>query len=77
MNSNSTVKLSWVWISFLILLPFSSLAEDAAVHIIAPYQVDLCEDYGTVIEENVKLKKRPEPGNNWPFPFPKDSEQGG
>jgi hypothetical protein len=51
--------------------------EDCAVHIIAPYQVDLCEEDGTVIEENVKLKKRPKPGNNWPYPFPKDSEQGG
>ena len=55
--------------------------EDCAVHVIAPYQVDLCEDDGTVIKENVKLKKRPKPdaiiNNNWPFPFPKDSEQGG
>ena len=42
--------------------------EDSAVHIIAPYQVSLCEAYGQVIEENVKLKPRPEPGNNWPFP---------
>ena len=42
--------------------------EDAAVHIIAPYQVDLCEDDGTVIEENVKLKPRPKPSNAWPFP---------
>jgi len=50
--------------------------EDCAVHIIAPYQVDLCEEDGTVIEENIKLKQRPEPGNNWPFPLPKDSERG-
>ena len=55
--------------------------EDAAVHVIAPYQVDLCEDDGTVIEENIKLKSRPGRGttiNNagWPFP-PADSEQGG
>jgi hypothetical protein len=47
--------------------------EDSAVHIIAPYQVDLCNDDGTVIEENVKLKSRPDGGttiNNpgWPFP---------
>jgi hypothetical protein len=44
------------------------LEEDAAVHIIAPYQVDLCENDGTVIEENIKLKTRPAAGNNWPFP---------
>jgi hypothetical protein len=42
--------------------------EDSAVHIIAPYQVSLCEDDGTVVEENVKLKPRPAPGNAWPFP---------
>lgn len=28
------------------------------------------------VEENVKLKPRPDPSNLWPFP-PKDSEQGG
>jgi len=33
MNSKSTVKLSWVWISFLILLSFSSLAEEGRKHI--------------------------------------------
>lgn len=32
--------------------------EDSAVHILAPYQVSLCEDDGTVIEEHVKLKTR-------------------
>ena len=42
--------------------------EDTAVHIIAPYQVDLCNDAGEVIEENVKLKTRPDPSNSWPFP---------
>ena len=43
--------------------------EDAAVHIIAPYQVSLCDEDGTVIEENVKLKTRPTtPSNAWPFP---------
>jgi hypothetical protein len=42
--------------------------EDAAVHVIAPFQVSLCEQDGTVIEENVKLKPRPEPSNAWPFP---------
>jgi hypothetical protein len=53
--------------------------EDAAVHIIAPYQVDLCDEDGTVIEANVKLKSRPDPNTSWPFSevFPKDSTQGG
>ena len=48
--------------------------EDAAVHIIAPYQVSLCEDDGTLIEENVKLKPRPDPNTSWPFSqeFPKE-----
>jgi len=41
--------------------------EDAAVHIIGPFQVSLCEDDGTVIEENVKLKPRPKPSTSWPF----------
>jgi hypothetical protein len=51
--------------------------EDTAVHIIAPYQIDLCDELtGEVIEENIKLKERPKPSNSWPFP-PKDSEQGG
>lgn len=50
--------------------------EDTAVHIIAPYQVDLCDADGTVVEENVKLKSRPVPGTGWPF-SPADSEQGG
>jgi hypothetical protein len=53
--------------------------EDAAVHILAPFQVSLCEDDGTVIEETVKLKARPDPNTSWPFSeaFPKDSTQGG
>ena len=42
--------------------------EDSSVHINRPFQVSLCEQDGTVIEENVKLKTRPKPGNNWPFP---------
>jgi hypothetical protein len=51
--------------------------EDTAVHIIAPYQVSLCEDDGTVIEENVKLKSRSSLGTiinntNWPFPNQKN-----
>ena len=50
--------------------------EDAAVHIIGPFQVSLCEDDGTVIEENVKLKPRPDPTTSWPWsvdnPKPED-----
>lgn len=48
--------------------------EDDAIVIAAPYQVDLCEDDGTVIEENIKLKARPNPSTAWPFStqFPKD-----
>lgn len=43
--------------------------EDTAVHIIGPYQVSLCEDDGTVIEENVVLRARPNVASNaWPFP---------
>lgn len=43
--------------------------EDTAVHIIGPYQVSLCEDDGTVIEENVVLRARPSVAKNaWPFP---------
>ena len=51
--------------------------EDDAIIILAPFQVDLCEDDGTVVEENIKLKERPDPSTAWPFSFPKDSEQGG
>ena len=47
--------------------------EDASVEVIAPFQVSLCEDDGTVIEENVELKPRPDPRTSWPFSpdFPK------
>ena len=41
--------------------------EDDAIVIAAPYKIDLCEDDGTVIEENIALKKRPDPSNAWPF----------
>jgi hypothetical protein len=58
------------------------MEEDCAVYVYGPYQVSLCESDGTVIEENVKLKPRPDNGviinsNAWPFAMPKDSEQGG
>jgi hypothetical protein len=47
--------------------------EDSAVHVLAPYQISLCDADGTVIEENVKLKPRPDPRTSWPFSpeFPK------
>ena len=42
--------------------------EDCAVHIIAPYQVSLCDEItGDVIEENVKLRPRPDPRTSWPW----------
>jgi hypothetical protein len=49
--------------------------EDAAVHIIAPFQIDLCDEIsGDVIEKNIKLKPRPNPNTSWPFSesFPKE-----
>jgi len=52
--------------------------EDCAVHIIAPYQISLCDEItGDVIEENVKLKTRPNPSTSWPFSevFPKPEEE--
>ena len=47
--------------------------EDDAIIVIAPFQVDLCEEDGTVVEENVKLEPRPDPRTSWPFSseFPK------
>jgi hypothetical protein len=42
--------------------------EDDQVVIYAPFEISLCEDDGTVIEENIKLKPRPAASNNWPFP---------
>jgi len=41
--------------------------EDDYLIIYGPYQVDLCEDDGTVIEENIKLRTRPAPSTEWPF----------
>lgn len=50
--------------------------EDDYIMIIGPYQVDFCDEDGTVIEENIKLKTRPDPGTAWPFSesFPKPTE---
>ena len=41
--------------------------EDDSIVIAAPFQIDLCEDDGTVVEENIKLKSRPDPNTSWPF----------
>ena len=51
--------------------------EDDYLTIDAPYQVSLVEDDGTVIEENVKLRTRPNPKTAWPFSpeFPKPEEE--
>jgi len=48
--------------------------EDTSILVYAPFQVSLCEDDGTIIEENVKLAKRPANVEIaastavWPFP---------
>ena len=48
--------------------------EDSSVLVYAPFQVSLCENDGRVIEENVKLAKRPTSAelkasfSQWPFP---------
>jgi len=47
--------------------------EDTAIHVLAPFEVSLCEENGTVIEENVTLEKRPTMAEikasmpKWPF----------
>lgn len=48
--------------------------EDSAVHILAPFQVSLCEDDGTIVIPEVELKPRPNPSTSWPFSpeFPKE-----
>ena len=48
--------------------------EDSSVIVAGPFKVDLCEEDGTVIEENIKLKARPDPSTTWPFSnsFPKE-----
>ena len=51
--------------------------EDDCLIIDAPYQVSLCNEDGTVIEENVALKPRPDPRTSWPWSpeFPKPEEE--
>jgi hypothetical protein len=53
--------------------------EDDYLLIDAPFQVSLCEEDGTVIEENVKLRAKPNPSTSWPFSeaFPKPDSEGG
>jgi hypothetical protein len=50
--------------------------EDDYLEIIGPYQISLCDHDGTVIEENIKLKPRPDPRTSWPWsvdnPKPED-----
>ena len=41
--------------------------EDDHVAIIGPVRVDLCDEDGNVIEENVKLEPRPDPRTSWPW----------
>ena len=41
--------------------------EDEYVIVHGPFQISLCEEDSTVIEENVRLETRPEPSNSWPF----------
>lgn len=50
--------------------------EDDYIIITKPYQIDLCNEDGSVIEENIKLKTRPDPSTAWPFSesFPKPTE---
>ena len=47
--------------------------EDSSVHVLAPFQISLCDNDGTVIEEHVTLKERPDPSTSWPF-SPKETE---
>ncbi len=43
------------------------LEEDTCIEIYAPFQVSLCEEDGTIIEENIKLNPRPDPRTSWPW----------
>jgi hypothetical protein len=46
--------------------------EDESIVVAAPFQVDLCKDDGTIVEENIKLKSRPTASESeplgWPWP---------
>ena len=43
--------------------------EDDYVIVLSPFQIDLCDDDGTIIQENIELKERPPLDKNaaWPF----------
>lgn len=42
--------------------------EDDSIVVLAPFKIDLCEDDGTVLEENIPLKELPAmPAGAWPF----------
>lgn len=42
--------------------------EDDSIIVLAPFKVDLCEEDGNVLEENIQLKELPTlPANSWPF----------
>ena len=51
--------------------------EDDYLVIDAPYQISLCDEDGVIIEENVKLKSRPNPNTSWPWSVgnPKPEEE--
>lgn len=42
--------------------------EEDYIEILGPYRVDRCNSDGDVVEENIKLKPRPDPSTVWPFP---------
>lgn len=44
--------------------------EDDYIVVVAPFQIDLCQDNGTVIEKNIKLRNRPTTTNSGAWPFP-------
>lgn len=44
--------------------------EDDYVIVLAPFQVDLCEDDGSVIEKNIALRNKPTTTNSGAWPFP-------
>ena len=51
--------------------------EDDSIVVTGPFRVDLYEEDGTLIQENVGLRTRPDPNTSWPwspdFPKPVDT----
>lgn len=47
--------------------------EDSSIVVAAPFRIDLCEEDGTVVEENIQPRERPVVGKSnaeaWPFPI--------